>query len=87
MELNIVNNDSNDIAIKFGINQERTKELFAIIEQEYYKVLENKSSPLVQHYNVLSNACNNIEEYTLCMHSFLMNITKIGRPMPDAVKK
>lgn len=81
MKLNIINNETRIIPEKLGISHDRSEELFVIVEQEYNKVCENFAvAKLVSHYAALAAACNNIEEYTVCMHAFILNISRIGKP-------
>lgn len=85
MELKIVNNESANIAQKFGISAFRRDELLDFVEQQYYEVVNSPAgvTPLVKKYENIAKFCKSVEEYTLCMHCFLLNISKIGKTIDD----
>jgi len=87
MNLKIVNEQSAEISIKFGITSQRRDELLAHVEKVYWLVAKGTVTPLVAQYEKIAEACNTIEEYTMCMHCFIMNISKIGRPIDDSLFK
>lgn len=81
MKLNIAKQQTFLIDEKLGISRARKDELFAFVEQRY-EMVKTKAIMvrLVDHYAVIADFCNNLEEYTLCMHVFVFNLSGIGRP-------
>lgn len=62
---------------QLGIKEERLLELLSLLDNEAYpKAVE--AGTLGEAYAIICNACNNIEEYTLCMHVFVFKIARTG---------
>lgn len=84
MELKIVNPHSENISVKFGISNERKEALASMIEEIYNRIcITIPATPLVAIYQEVAERCDTIEEYTMCMHMLLFNISKIGKPIDD----
>lgn len=82
MKLNIVNAGSHQIDKKLGISAARTVELFDFVEQQFIQLkAQGINIRLVDYYSAVADFCNNIEEYTLCMHCFIFNLASAGTPL------
>lgn len=80
MKLNIANATTFNIDEKLGISKARKDELFAFVEQRYDLVKQKSIMVrLVDHYAAIADFCNDLAEYTLCMHLFIFNLSRIGR--------
>lgn len=81
MKLKITNVHTHLIHEKFGIGKQRMEELFDFVEQQYNKAIrDGVNVKLVTYYTAIADFCNNIEEYTLCMHCFIFNLSGVGKP-------
>lgn len=85
MKLNIIKQDSHNISVKFGISEQRAQYLCYFVGQIYEQVKSDMLVPLVSVYQKLANECTCIEEYTMCMHMLIFNLSKIGKPHDDMV--
>lgn len=82
MKLNTVNAESTSLHIKFGISQQRADELSDFIEQIHNEVYSKLGTAikLGEIYQRVAAACNDLAEYTLCMHMLIFNLAKLGKP-------
>lgn len=81
MKINIENADTHLIDEKLGISVARREEIYKFIEQQYYDVMSKGINiRLVDYYVAIADFCNNLAEYTFCMHVFIFNLSGAGEP-------
>lgn len=67
------------ITESLGVDKEREQELLDIVLEEINRIDDSGgAAPLSQYYQRIACECRNLEEYTVCMHTFLFAITKNG---------
>lgn len=82
MKLNIFNDNTHSIPEKLGVSKHRREQLYDFVENLVNSIEQGASrTPLVKYYAIIAEQCENIEEYTMCMHTFIFNLAKIGKPV------
>lgn len=88
MKLNIIQGTASvsQLDKRLGVNKDRIAQLEAVVIKQVNIVRSNLYTPhLTDSYKILAEACENIEEYTICMHTFLFMITKTGKLTNDEI--
>lgn len=80
MKLNLIaDQETNKINIRLGISDHRFKELLLFLDQLSDEVSAKIGfTKLPEMYKRIADVCENIQEYTLCMHLFCFFLTRSG---------
>lgn len=68
----------------FGITNARRNHLMSVVEQQIEAIEDNGGvMHLSRAYKDIAEACDTLEEYTMCMHTFIFFITQHGALATD----
>ena len=82
MKLNIIKNienDNDEMHLSLGVTEARTIDLFNKVAEIAEPLYTNASTEITPLYGKIAEICDNMEEYTLCMHAFIFDMARIGR--------